>query len=144
MALDRLGAITHPLVAAESRRRQEAAPEDAVVVHDVPLIVENGLADRYDLVVVVGADENVRVSRLVTRRGMSEEDARARIRAQADDAARRAVADVWIDNSGTPEELLADVRRLWGERLLPERDRRLRGSGAAAEVYPVPDGEDRP
>lgn len=128
-ALQRLGAITHPLVAEESRRLQAAAPEDAVVVHDVPLIVENGLADRYDLVIVVGADEDTRVGRLVAHRGMSEQDARARIRAQADDAARRAVADVWLDNSGRPEELRDAVGRLWRERLVPERDRRAQGAG---------------
>lgn len=115
----RLEDITHPLVAAESARRAEAAPPDAVVVHDVPLIVEKGLADRYDLVVVVGADEDVRVERLVRTRGVSHEDALARVRAQADDRARRAVADVWLDNSGTPEELLEAVRRLWVERLRP-------------------------
>lgn len=118
-ALARLGAITHPLVAAESARQEAAAGPGAVVVHDVPLIVENGLADRYDLVVVVGAPEEVRLARLVEHRGMDREDALARIRAQADDAARRAVADVWLDNSGTREELLAAVRALWDERLLP-------------------------
>jgi dephospho-CoA kinase len=126
VALERLSAITHPLIAAESRRLQAAAPEDAVVVHDVPLIVENGLADRYDIVVIVGADEGLRVERLMTHRGMSEEDARARIRTQADDAARRAVADVWLDNSGTPEELLDAVGRLWRERLAPESHGRAR------------------
>ena len=130
-ALARLGAITHPLVAEESRRLQAAAPADAVVVHDVPLIVENGLADRYDLVVVVGADEDTRVRRLTALRGMSEEDARARIRSQADDAARRAVADVWLDNSGTPAELRDAVGRLWRERLVPERDRRARSTGSS-------------
>jgi dephospho-CoA kinase len=127
-ALRRLGEITHPLVAAESRRRQEAAPPDAVVVHDVPLIVENGLADQYDVVVVVGADEDTRTARLVASRGMTEDDARARIRAQADDDARRAVADVWLDNSGSTEELLSAVGRLWRERLLPA----ARGSGLTA------------
>ncbi|WP_447925417.1 dephospho-CoA kinase [Georgenia muralis] len=127
-ALRRLGEITHPLVAAESRRRQKAAQAGAVVVHDVPLIVENGLADRYDLVVVVGADEDTRTARLVASRGMAEDDARARIRAQADDDARRAVADVWLDNSGTTEELLAAVGRLWRERLLPA----AHGSGPPA------------
>ena len=130
-ALARLGAITHPLVAEESRRLQAAAPADAVDVHDVPLIVENGLADRYDLVVVVGADEDTRVRRLTALRGMSEEDARARIRSQADDAARRAVADVWLDNSGTPAELRDAVGRLWRERLVPERDRRARSTGSS-------------
>ena len=132
-ALERLGAITHPLVAAESRRLQALAPSDAVVVHDVPLIVEKGLAARYDLVIVVGADEDARVERLVTHRGMSEEDARARIRAQADDAARRAVADIWLDNSGTPAELVDAVGRMWRERLAPESDRRARATDGAAE-----------
>jgi dephospho-CoA kinase len=115
----RLEALTHPLVADESRRLAEAADPDAVVVHDVPLIVENDLAERYDLVVVVGADEDVRVDRLVRQRGMSREDALARVRAQADDAARRAVADVWLDNSGSESELLDAARRLWEERLRP-------------------------
>ena len=71
----------------------------------------------YDLVVVVGADEDVRLERLAKDRGMTREDAQARIRAQATDEQRRAAADVWLDNSGTPEELLAQVRRLWDERL---------------------------
>ncbi|MBD8061288.1 dephospho-CoA kinase [Oceanitalea stevensii] len=120
----RLEEITHPLIAAETARRVVDLPPGAVVVHDVPLIVERGLADRYDLVAVVGADEDVRLERLVRDRGMSREDALARIGAQATDAERRAVADVWLDNSGSPEELLAQVRRLWEERLLPEARRR--------------------
>lgn len=115
----RLEAVTHPLVRAESSRLARQAPRDAIVVHDVPLIVEKRLQDRYDLVVVVGADEDARVGRLVRERGMSAPDARARIGAQADDAERRAVADVWIDNSGTQAELRAAVRRLWRERLEP-------------------------
>lgn len=118
-ALRRLGEITHPLVAEESARRAAAAPPGRVVVHDVPLIVENDLADRYDLVVIVGAAEEVRLERLVRQRGMTREAALARIRAQADDDARRAVADVWLDNSGTEADLLAAVRSLWEERLRP-------------------------
>ncbi|MCM3660041.1 dephospho-CoA kinase [Georgenia satyanarayanai] len=118
----RLEEITHPLIAAETARRVMDLPRGAVVVHDVPLIVERGLADRYDLVAVVGADEEVRLERLVRDRAMSREDALARIRAQATDAERRAVADVWLDNSGSAEELLTQVRRLWEERLRPRRD----------------------
>ncbi|HLT84222.1 MAG TPA: dephospho-CoA kinase [Phototrophicaceae bacterium] len=113
----RLEAVTHPLIAAETARRLAELPEGSVVVHDVPLIVENRLAGNYDLVVVVGADEQVRLDRLVRDRGMAREDALARIRAQATDAERRAVADVWLDNSGTEEELLARVRRFWTERV---------------------------
>ncbi|WP_454083675.1 dephospho-CoA kinase [Georgenia sp. Marseille-Q6866] len=120
----RLEEITHPLIAAETARRVVDLSPGTVVVHDVPLIVERGLADRYDLVAVVGADEDVRLERLVRDRGMSREDALARIGAQATDAERRAVADVWLDNSGSPAELLAQVRRLWEERLLPEARRR--------------------
>lgn len=126
-ALRRLGELTHPLVAAESARRAALAPEDAVVVHDVPLIVENGLADAYDLVVVVGAAEAVRLDRLVRARGMSRADALARIRAQADDDARRAVADVWLENEGTEEDLRREVTRLWERTLRPLAARR--GSG---------------
>lgn len=126
-ARSRLEAITHPLVADESARRVRAAGERAIVVHDVPLIVEKGLAGRYDVVVVVGASEEVRMARLIAQRGMTPEDARARIRAQADDGARRAVADVWLDNSGTEEDLREAVRRLWLERLVP------RAGGAARD-----------
>ncbi|WP_413449960.1 dephospho-CoA kinase [Georgenia phoenicis] len=120
----RLEEITHPLIAAETARRVAQLPAGTVVVHDVPLIVERGLADRYDLVAVVGADEDVRLERLVRERGMSREDALARIGAQATDAERRAVADVWLDNSGSPDALLAQVRELWHERLLPAARRR--------------------
>lgn len=117
VARARLEAVTHPLIAAETARRLAELPEGSVVVHDVPLIVENRLAGNYDLVVVVGADEQVRLDRLVRDRGMARDDALARIRAQATDAERRAVADVWLDNSGTEEELLARVRRFWTERV---------------------------
>ena len=130
-ALRRLGEITHPLIGAESARRQAAAPREAIVVHDVALIVENDLAGSYDLVVVVGADEDVRLERMVRDRGMTREDALARIRAQASDAERRAVADVWLDNSGSREELLEAVRRLWHERLVPENDRLVAGAPRA-------------
>lgn len=122
-ARTRLEGITHPLIAAETARRVADLPPGTVVVHDVPLIVERALADRYDLVAVVGADEEVRLERLVRDRGISREDALARIGAQATDAERRAVADVWLDNSGSAEQLVTQVRRLWEERLLPEARR---------------------
>ena len=95
-----------------------AAPPDAVVVNDVPLLVETGQAGAYDLVLVVEADTETRVARLV-RRGLTAEDARARMAAQATDEQRRAVADVVLDNSGTQDELAAQVDRLWRERLAP-------------------------
>jgi dephospho-CoA kinase len=118
----RLDGIVHPLVRARAAELAAAAPQDAVVVHDVPLLVETGQAGAYDLVVVVAADAETRVARLV-RRGLTEDDARARIAAQATDEQRRAVADVVLDNSGTPDELAAQVDRFWRERVEPARAR---------------------
>jgi dephospho-CoA kinase len=111
-----LDGILHPLVRQRGMEVERAAEEDAVVVHDVPLLVETGHAASYDLVLVVEADEEARVSRLVGR-GLSEDDARARIATQASDEQRRAVADVVLDNRGTPEELVAQVDRFWNERV---------------------------
>jgi dephospho-CoA kinase len=95
-----------------------AAPADAIVVHDVPLLVENGLGPNYHLVIVVDAPVQTRVHRLVEARGMSEVDVRARIEAQAGEDARRAAADVWLDNAGSPDEVLAAVDALWADRLV--------------------------
>jgi dephospho-CoA kinase len=114
----RLDAIVHPLVRARATELAAAAPPDAVVVHDIPLLVETGQADRYDLVLVVEADPDIRIARLV-QRGLPEDDARARIAAQASDEQRRAVADVVLDNSGTREELAAQLDRFWTEKVLP-------------------------
>src|SRR3984893_411903 len=117
-ARKKLNGIVHPLV---GKRRSEiiaAVAEDAVVVEDIPLLVESGMAPLFPLVVVVHADVEVRVRRLVDQRGMTEEDARARIAAQADDEQRRAVADVWLDNSGSPEELVERARERWNQRIL--------------------------
>jgi dephospho-CoA kinase len=126
----RLDGIVHPLVRARATELAAAAPEGAVVVHDVPLLVETGQAGAYDLVLVVAAEMETRVARLV-RRGLTEDDARARIAAQASDEQRRAVADVVLDNSGTPEELAAQVDRFWRERVEPAR-RRGAASGPLA------------
>ncbi len=114
----RLDGIVHPLVRARASELAAAAPPDAVVVHDVPLLVETGQASSYDLVLVVEADPATRVSRLV-QRGLTAEDARARMEAQASDGQRRAVADVLLDNSGTPEQLAEQVDRFWAERIQP-------------------------
>ncbi|MGY1707137.1 dephospho-CoA kinase [Geodermatophilus sp. SYSU D00697] len=114
----RLDGIVHPLVRARAAELVAEAPADAVVVQDVPLLVETGQAASYDLVLVVEADRETRVRRLV-QRGLGEDDARARIAAQATDEQRRAVADVVLDNSGTPEELEAQVDRFWAERVAP-------------------------
>ncbi len=114
----RLDGIVHPLVRARAAELVAAAPPDAVVVQDVPLLVETGQAGSYDLVLVVEADLDTRVRRLVGR-GLSEDDARARIAAQATDEQRRAAADVVLDNSGTVGDLEAQVERFWAERVAP-------------------------
>jgi dephospho-CoA kinase len=114
-----LNAIVHPLVAARTRELIAQAADDAVVVHDVPLLVENDLADDYDIVVVVDVPPEVQIRRLVEERGLTEADARARIAAQAGRAQRLAVADVVIDNSGDLATLARHVDALWGELARP-------------------------
>lgn len=111
-----LNGIVHPLVAARTRALMAAAPVDAIVVHDVPLLVENDLAQVYDLVVIVEASEQTRLARLTRDRGMSPGDARARMGAQASRQQRLAVADVVIDNDGPLAALDPQLDALW-ERL---------------------------
>lgn len=113
-----LNAITHPKIGALTAERMAQAPADAIVVHDVPLLVENDYAANYHLVLIVDAPEEERVRRL-TGRGLAAEDARARIRSQATDEQRREAADVWLDNTGAVEDLVAEVDRLWSRRLVP-------------------------
>ncbi|MGA5816594.1 dephospho-CoA kinase [Kitasatospora sp. NPDC094028] len=110
-----LNAIVHPLVRERSAELEAAAAPDAVVVHDVPLLAENGLAPLYDLVVVVDADDRVRLDRLVRLRGMAEEEALARMAAQATRTDRLAIADLVIDNSGPLEALAPRVDEVWAE-----------------------------
>ena len=110
-----LNSIVHPLVRRRSRELEEAAAEDAVVVHDVPLLAENGLAPLYDVVIVVDADAETQLDRLVRLRGMTEEDARARMAAQASREQRRAIADVVIDNDVPLEELERRVKDVWAD-----------------------------
>ena len=126
-ALADLESITHPAIWRRTAELLEDAPVDAVLVHDMPLIVEKAMGADYHLVVVVGASEEERLARLVRNRGMDEADARSRIAAQADDDARRAAADVWLDNGGTPQQLEVAVRRLWAERLEPFNGNLLHG-----------------
>ncbi|MBT2444901.1 dephospho-CoA kinase [Streptomyces sp. ISL-36] len=110
-----LNAIVHPLVGARSAELESAAGPHDVVVHDVPLLTENGLAPLYDLVVVVDASPETQLDRLVRLRGMTESEARARMAAQATRAQRRAVADLLIDNDGPLEALEPQVRKVWEE-----------------------------
>ncbi|GAA3695583.1 hypothetical protein GCM10022377_05520 [Zhihengliuella alba] len=132
----RLNGIVHPRVRAAAGRLQEAAVERmgerAVVVQDIPLLVETGQADAFDVVVTVQAPRAERVRRMVEDRGMLATDAEARIGAQATDEERAAAADVVLENSGTREELLARVDDFWARWVAP----RVQAAGA---VEPAPD-----
>ncbi|MGW5455221.1 dephospho-CoA kinase [Nocardia sp. NPDC003979] len=134
----KLNAITHPLVGARTAELIGAAPADAIVVQDIPLLVENGLAPLMQLVVVVGADVETRLRRLVEQRGVAEADALARIAAQATDEQRHAVADVWLDNNGAPGVVEEQVRALWERRLVPFERNQREGVRARAEYRLMP------
>ncbi len=111
----RLNAIVHPLVRARMRELEEAAGSGAIVVHAVPLIAESGLAASYDLVVVVDAPPKVQLDRLVRHRGLSREQAAARMAAQASREQRLAIAGIVVDNSSSLAELDRQVGELWAE-----------------------------
>lgn len=115
-ALARLNAITHPRIAARSAEILAAAPSDAVVVYDMPLLVEQGpgALEGWDAIVVVDADTDIRLSRLANR-GVERQDAERRMAAQATREQRVSVADYVIDNSGDPEALAKAVDDLWRE-----------------------------
>jgi dephospho-CoA kinase len=117
-ALAALNAIVHPRVAALFDERLRGLPPDAVVVHDIPLLVETGAQGRYDLVVVVEAPDEVRLERLAAR-GLPHDEALSRIRAQAAAETRAAVADVVIRNEESPEQLAEQVAALW-QRIVSE------------------------
>lgn len=123
-----LNSIVHPLVGARSRELESAAAEDAVVIHDVPLLAENALAPLYDLVIVVDASPETQLDRLVGLRGMTEQDARARMAAQATREKRLEIADVVIDNDVPLEELRRRVQEVWGDLI-----RRARASRTSQE-----------
>lgn len=108
--------IVHPAVAARFEQAVAVAGAGTVLVHDVPLLVENALADRYDVVVVADAPAELRLERAIAR-GLSREQASARIAVQAGDEQRRAVADVLIDTSGTLEATRDAVAALWTDLL---------------------------
>ncbi|MFJ7148267.1 dephospho-CoA kinase [Streptomyces sp. NPDC100445] len=129
-----LNAIVHPLVRDRSERLESAADEDAVVVHDVPLLTENGLAPLYDVVIVVDTAPGTQLDRLVRLRGMTEEDARARMAAQATRERRREIADILIDNDVPLDELRARVAEVWDdlERRAGGGADRERGEGGRA------------
>jgi dephospho-CoA kinase len=121
--LKTLNGITHPLVRARIEEVVASAPADAVLVHDVALLVEMRQQETptYQLVMVVYTPEQERIQRLIRDRGMTREEAESRIRTQASDEQRAAVADVILDNSGSVEDLLKQVDECWRDRIGPLR-----------------------
>lgn len=114
----KLNSITHPMVRAEAARRIAASDKD-VIVEDIPLLTETGQHERFDLVLVVEADEEIRLQRMTELRNMNHEDALARINSQATDAQRRAIADVVLHNHGDRADLVEQVDRFWEEHVAP-------------------------
>lgn len=114
-ALKKLNAITHPLIGQRSQELFDQAPQDGIVVYDMPLLTENNLASLHDAVIVVDVPVETQLRRLVELRGMTEQDARSRIAAQATREQRRAIADFVIDNTASLEELDARVSEIWAE-----------------------------
>lgn len=127
-----LESIIHPAVRARASELVAAAPEGSVVVQMIPLLVETGQADDFDLVVVVDVPEPVQVKRLISRDGLTAHEAEARLAAQAQRAERLAAAHTVIDNSQDPAQLRAEVDRFWAQQVVP----RLAGFGRPAR----PDG----
>ena len=112
-ARQKLEAIIHPRVRARAAEIEAGAPADAIVVHDIPLLVETGQGDRFDLVLVVDVPVEVQVERLTTQRGMAADEARQRIASQASREDRLAVADVVVDNSGSLADLDRRLDEVW-------------------------------
>ena len=113
-----LNAITHPAVADRSHELFEAAraaDPRAVVVYDVPLLVEAGRSEEFDLIVVVNASTETRIARMVELRGMTRDEALHRVNSQATNTERLAIADVVIDANGTVEQTLAQADALWAK-----------------------------
>jgi dephospho-CoA kinase len=112
-----LNAIVHPLVRDWMRAADQAAAAashgDVIIVHDVPLLAENGRAHNFDLVIVVDVPPELQVERLVSQRGMTPDQARARLAAQATREQRLAIADLVIDNSGSLADLDRRVADVW-------------------------------
>jgi dephospho-CoA kinase len=121
----KLNAIVHPRVGERIRELEREAPPGAIVVEDIPLITESDMADFYDLVVVVDVPPRVQAERLMRDRGMTQEQATARMEAQASREQRLAIATIVVDNSGSLAELDREVGELWAElrhRALALRD----------------------
>ncbi|MFD1214398.1 dephospho-CoA kinase, partial [Arthrobacter sp. GCM10027362] len=132
-----LNGIVHPLVRARAAQLAADAGRDSIIVQDIPLLVETGQGANFHLVLVVDAPEDERVRRMVANRGMDEAAARARIAAQAPAAERQAAADVLLENTGSPADIIATVDELWHTRLVPFNRNLVDRQVAAAPGPPV-------
>jgi dephospho-CoA kinase len=116
-ALAKLNAIVHPLVHERTQQLEQQATATlglgGIIVHDVPLLAENGLQNGFDTVIVVDAPDDQRLQRLIETRGMTAEHARERMAAQAGRDQRLAIADIVVDNSGTLADLDQQVAEVW-------------------------------
>ena len=109
----RLEGIIHPLVFEQIQELEAAAPPDAIVVHDIPLLAESGRADTFDAVIVVDAPEELQVERMQRERAWSREQALSRIGAQSSRDERLAIATYVIDNSGGLDDLRRQVEEVY-------------------------------
>lgn len=139
-----LNGIVHPLVRDAAAGIIARAPDGAIVVQDIPLLVETGQGSGFHLVLVVDAPDDVRIARMLEHRGMTAEDALSRMAAQGSREERLAAADVVLDNSGSLADVTAQVDRLWTERLVPFADnlrRRVRAARTGTAVLSVPQAD---
>ena len=126
----------HPEVMREINRRSEvlsSSAQNGVLLVDVPLLLEVGVANRFDKVVVVYVSESVQINRLQQRDGISEEEAKQALKVQMALSKKVEQADYLIDNSGTLEETLAQVEKVWDELLKLARDLRRGETGTQGE-----------
>jgi dephospho-CoA kinase len=112
-----LEGIVHPLVFERYAELEASAPQDGLVIHDIPLLAESGRADTFDAVIVVETPVEVQIERMLRDRGWSRADAESRIAAQATPEQRRAIATYLIENTGTLDELRARVEAVYAELL---------------------------
>ncbi len=106
--------IVHPAVRARAAELERAADPDAVVVHVIPLLVETGQQEDFDVVVTIDVDHETQIQRLIARNGFSRAEAAARVDAQASSEERRTAADVVVDNNGNLDDLREQIAALWG------------------------------
>jgi len=111
-----LNSLTHPAISALAWERLKSAPQGSCALYDVPLLTTYEDASLFDVVIMVSAPEEVRVRRLISR-GLSEEDARARIHSQISDSERRKLASIWVENHGNQEDLVDVSNQLYSSWL---------------------------